>query len=158
MPALGELQGFSDAFSLQQVPALVRRQNLQPRSDGETNHWNEGIRESDAVDVVLPGVIDELTCLLVAAEKSIENGQLDLRTGPDLLRRTDRFHVGRGLNEASNEPAAEPARGDGLNHDRLTIHQRARHRHHVLFVGNAEVFDALANTPYTWSRVPVELP
>jgi hypothetical protein len=158
MPALREFQGLSDAFSLQQVPALMRSQNLQACSDGEMNHWNEGIREADAVDVAVPGAIDELMSLLVAAEKSIENGQLDLGAGPDLLRRSDPFRFGRGLDEASNEPAAEPARRDVLNHDRLTIHERARHRCHVLFVGYAEVLEALANAPHTWSRRPVELP
>ena len=158
MRALREFRGSFDAFSLQQMPALMRRQNLQACSDREMNHWNEGIREANAVDVVIPGAIDEVTSFLVAAEKSIENSQLDLGAGPDLLRRTDAPCFGRGLDEASNEPAAEPARRDALNLSTPTIHQRASHRCHVLFVGDTEVLEALANAPHTWSRRPVELP
>ena len=137
MPALGEFRRRSDAFSLQQVPALMRRKKFQARSDGETNHWNEGIRESDAVDVVAPGAIDEVTSLLVAVEKSIENSQVDLWSRPDLFRRTDPVRFGRGLDEASNEPAPEPARRDVLSLTVRPIHQRARHRCQVLFVGDA---------------------
>lgn len=50
MRLLGEFRGLSDASGLQQVSALVRCQKLQPRPEGETNYWNEGVCESDAVD------------------------------------------------------------------------------------------------------------
>src|SRR5206468_9275993 len=103
------------AFSLQQVPVLVLRQDLQPRSHGETNNWSEGILESDAIDVVVSGAMDELTRLVVAGEEPIENGRIGLCARPDLPGCTGSSRFGRGFDVVANEPAAEPARFDVLN-------------------------------------------
>src|SRR6266496_296356 len=163
MISLTELQrrkllGLSDAFSVQQVPALVLRQDLQPRSHGETNNWSEGIFESDAIDVVVSGAMNELTCLMVAAEEPIENGRIDLCARPDLPGCAGSSRFGRGFDVVANEPAAEPARLDVLNPRELSTHQRIRDRLQVFPVGEVQVFEALANAPHARSRSPVELP
>ena len=98
------------------------RQDLEPRSDCETNNWNEGIFESDAVDVVVPGAMNELTCLVVTAEEPIENGRIDLCARPDLPGCTGSSRFGRGFDVVANEPAAEPARFDALNQRELSTH------------------------------------
>jgi len=55
------------------MAALVLRQDLEPRSDSEANNRNERIPESNAIDVMVPGATNQITRLLVAPEKPIEN-------------------------------------------------------------------------------------
>ena len=74
---LRELRRRPDPFSLQQMPPLVLRYDLQPRSNGEPKHWNERILEPDVVHVVVACAMDEFTYLAVAAEESLENRRLD---------------------------------------------------------------------------------
>ena len=133
------------------------RYDFQPSADCETNHWDERVLESDAIDVVVPGAKDEITSPVVAVEEPIENIRIDLRTGPDLPRGADPFRFGRRFDEVVNEPAAKPARRDFLNHGGLTTFQRTRHRSQVHFVGDTQVFEALSDAPFAWSRCPVKL-
>ena len=53
-----EVRGLLDAFGLQQMAALMSRYDFEPGSDGETEHGNKGILESDAVYVVVTGATD----------------------------------------------------------------------------------------------------
>src|SRR5438067_1554434 len=54
-----EVCGLLDAFSLQQMAVLMSREGFQPGSNGEAQHGNKGILESDAVYVVVTGATDK---------------------------------------------------------------------------------------------------
>jgi len=94
---------------------------------------------------------------MVADQEPIQNGRFDLLAGPDLPRRADPFHFGRGLDVVANEPAAEPAWCDLLNDDGLTTLQRSRNRSQIHLVSDVKVFKALTNAPFVWATPPVEL-
>ena len=65
-------------FSLQQVPALVRPHDLQAGSDGETQQRDKGIPESNAIDVIGARPVDQIARDIVAPEKQVEHGRVDL--------------------------------------------------------------------------------
>src|ERR1700693_3429956 len=94
---------------------------------------------------------------MIANQEPIQNGRFDLWAGPDLPRRADPFHFGRWLDVVANEPAAEPAGCDFLNNGWVTTLQRSRHRSQVHLVSDIQVFKALANAPFVWTKPPVEL-
>ncbi len=138
------------------MASLVLGDDFQTCSDRETNHWNEWVPESDAIDVVVPCALNQLTCPMVAPEKPIENRGVDLCAGPDLPRRAS-FRSGRRFDVVANEPLAEPTWCDVLNHSEWMTNQRARYRRAVHLVGDVQVFEALANAPLARPRRPVEL-
>ena len=105
----------------------------------------------------MPGAMHEITRRPVAGEESFENVLFDFCGGSDLLWCMDLFQFRRWCDEAANEPTAEPPRRDLAHHRGLTIRQRGRHRRHIFFVGDAEMVEALANAPRTWTRRPVQL-
>ena len=139
------------------MPALVLRQDLQPRSDCETKQRNEGILESDAIDVVVRCAMREYSHPVVATEEPIENGRVDLCAGRDRLRRSGPSGLGRRFDVVANEPLAEPSWGDVLNHGVWATHQRIRNRSKVHLVRVVQVFKALADAPLAWTWLPVKL-
>ena len=99
-----EVCGLLDAFSLQQMAALMFRDDFQPGSHGKTQHGNKGILESDAVYVVVTGATDKLACGLVASEEKIKNMRIDSSARRNLLGGTSPFGFGRWFDIVANEP------------------------------------------------------
>ena len=83
-----EVHGLLDAFSLQQMPALMSRHDFQPSSDGETQHGNKRILETHAVYVVIAGATDQLARGLVASEEKVKNTRIYSGAWRNLLGRT----------------------------------------------------------------------
>src|SRR5438093_13700350 len=94
------------------MAAFVLGENLEAGSDGETNQGNERIPESNAVDVVAAGEVDERASLFVAREKSRENRRRHAAARDNAPRRAGALRVGRRLDVRANEPPAEPTRRD----------------------------------------------
>jgi len=65
------------------MAALVLRDNLQPRSSGESKHGNERIRESNVIYIVIARPVNNFSRYLVAAKKRLKNGRFDLLVGLD---------------------------------------------------------------------------
>src|SRR5687768_13551578 len=116
------------------------------------NQGNKGIPESNAVDVAGLRALDDLPGIVVAAKEPIENRRV--RSGPrsNRLRCTGTFRLRRRFDVVANEPSAEPPRRDLLDYGGWMSRQRARDRGEVLVVGDAQVFEALADAPLarTW--------
>src|SRR5258708_33250263 len=132
-----EVYGLLDAFSLQQVAALMSRDDFQAGSDSETQHGNKGVLESDAVYVVVTGATDKLACGLVASQEKIKNMRIDSGARRNLLGSTSPHGLGRWFDIVANEPPAEPARCDVLNRKEWTSFQGSRYRWKIHFVGDA---------------------
>ena len=109
---------FAYPFSLQQVPALVPPHDLQACSDGETQQRNEGIRKSNAIDVVGAGPADQIPGDIVAPEKQVEDGGIDLRGRCNFPGARARLPPDDGsiyvlMNHRPNHPGVMPWTGDG---------------------------------------------
>src|SRR5437899_3151680 len=129
------------------MAALVSRDDFEPRSDGETQHGNKGVLESDSVHVVVAGATDKLSCGLVAGEEKIKNLRMDSSARRNLLGSTSPFGFGRWFDIVANEPPAKPARCDLLNRKERMSGQGFRYRWKIHFISGAEVLKTLPNAP-----------
>src|SRR5262249_46296707 len=155
---VGEIGRAPDSLRLQKVTPLVGRQDLQSGPNREANHRDEWISEPQPVDVVLRSAVDEFPDPTVAAEEAIENRELDPGSSRlDLLWRARPSRRGRGLDVLVDEPPAEPARRDLLNHSTAAAGQRCRDRLHVHFVSHREVLETLPDAPHAGLRLPIQL-
>ena len=107
--------GLPYAFGLQQMAALVLRDNFEPRSGCESKHGNERILESNAIDIVIARPTDQFSRYLVAAKKRLKNGRFDLFAWLDFLWCPSPPAHRRRFSVVPNKPATEPARSNFLN-------------------------------------------
>ena len=133
------------------------RHDFQAGSDGETQHRNKGILESDPVYVVVAGTTDKLACRLVASNEKIKNMRIDSGARRNLLGSTSTFGFGRWFDVVADEPPAEPARCDVPNRKAGTSRQGSRYRWKIHFAGHEQVLETLPNAPRVLTRPPVEL-
>ena len=144
-----------DALGLEQVPPLVRRKNLQSGADGEANHPDERVPEPDAVDVVARRQADERAVLLVRVQEPREDRRVDLHARDDRRRR---FRTTwRRLDEAPDEPCAEPAGRDGVDDGGRAAPERLDDRIVINLGPLDQVIEALADAPHAGARLPVQL-
>jgi hypothetical protein len=143
-------------FSLEQVTALVPPQDFQACSDREAHQRNEGIRKTNAIDVVATRTADQIACDVVAPEKQVENGRVDVLGRCEFPWRSSPPATGRRLDISADEPSADPSGSDLLHWRWRPIVQRSRDRRHIDFVGNVEMLEALANAPEVLCRLPVQ--
>ncbi len=94
------------------MPAFVASHDLDAASYCEAKQRDEGILEANAIYIVVPRPKNEFPCALIASQEAIENGQVDLRSGNNFLRRANVFGLSRGLYEMFDEPLVE---ADGLD-------------------------------------------
>jgi hypothetical protein len=154
---LWKREGFLYPFSLQQVPSLVPPYDFQACSDTEAQQRDEGIRKSNAIYVIGARPADEIACDIVAPEKQVENGGVDVRGRCDVSGRATPLATGRRLDIRADEPSAEPSGSDVLHWRWRSIVQPTRDRRQIDFVGQVEVLQALANAPDAFFRLPVKL-
>jgi hypothetical protein len=107
--------GVLDPFRLQQVPALVPPHDLKARSDCEAQHRNEGIPKSNVIDVVGTRPADQIARDIVAPEKPVKNGRIDLLGRCNLPGRSSPLAPGRRLDICADEPSTEPSGSDVLH-------------------------------------------
>jgi hypothetical protein len=149
--------GLPYPFSLSQVPALVLPHDFQARADREAQQRNEGIAKSNAIDVVGARPANQVACDIVAPEKQVENGKVDVLRRCNLSGRSSPLAPRRRLDIGADEPLPEPSWRDVLHRSGQSIVQRLRHRRQVDFIGNVEVLQALANAPHVFCWPPIEL-
>ena len=122
-------------FSLQQVPPLVPPHDLKACSDREAQQRDEGIPESDAIDVAGTRPADQSAYEIVAPEKQVEDRRVDLLGRRNCPGRPSPFAPGRRLDICTDEPSAEPTGSDVLDWRRRSIVQRIRDRRQIDLVG-----------------------
>jgi len=122
-------------FSLQQVPALVPPHDLQACSDREAQQRDEGIPESDAIDVAGTRPADQSAYEIVAPEKQVDDGSVDVLGRCNCPGGPSPFALRRGLDICTDEPSAEPSGSDVLHWRWRSIVQRIRDRRQIDLVG-----------------------
>jgi len=152
-----EVRRVADALGLEKVAALVRGNDLQAGADGEPQARNERIPEASVVDVLGARGEEEFTTELVAGEEAFEHREIYIGSGANLCRCGGALGVGRRLNEAPEEPAAEPAKMDVLDGRIGLVLQRGAKRREIRVRRGAEMIEALADAPGGRSGLPVEL-
>lgn len=131
--------------------------DFESRTDSETKYWNKRILESDAIYVVSAGATDRFTHCLVAGPEAFEDGEFDSRLGHNFLGRPRAFSLGRGLDKAANKPAGQPSRLYLLHGSDRFAFQSCRERRQIDFIRDAQMLQALPDTPCTLGGPPVEL-
>lgn len=153
-----ELGGVPDSFRLQEMTAFVAGNDLESRADGEANSRGKRIPKTDAVHVLASRMDDEFAACLIAGQESIKNRKLHISSGGSDFgwsRKVAAF--GRGFNKFTDEPAGDPTGSDLLDRGIRVIGKRGGNRGEVRFIGNGKMLKALANTPGTRRRMPIEL-
>jgi hypothetical protein len=148
---------FLDAFSLQQVSPPMPGDDLQACADREPKQRNERIDEPDAVDVMMARASDDQASLVVAGEEPIEDRRVDHGARRDLPWRTGPGRLGGWLDVSADEPSPEPGDRDLFDHDHRLPGERSLDGRQVHVVRHAEVLEALADAPDSWSWTPIQL-
>lgn len=139
------------------MTTFVSGDDLKSGSSAEAKHGNERIPEPDAVDIVAAGLANELTRGLIAPQETIKNGKVDPRARHNFLWSRSSLGLWRRFDIAANKPARKPSRRD-LRYDTLRFAcQCPGDRRQITFIGYAEMFKALPDTPCTGCGLPVEL-
>ncbi len=149
--------GLPHSFGLKQMTALMLRDDFQARANSKTQQRDERILESDAVHIVVACSPDQLSGRFVTPKKGVQDEGFYLPAGFYLLGCPGTGPTGVGSNVGANEPTAEPAETDFVDCSRSAAIQSSRNRGQVDFVSKAQMLQALAYTPRTLPRLPIEL-
>jgi hypothetical protein len=123
--SLGKTRTTPDTLSLEQMAALVLRNNFQTRTDGETQQREEGIIEPDAVHIEVAGPPNQPSRYFVTGKKRLQNQGLDFCGRLALLRCPSPPASWIWRYVVANEPTAEPTEIHVLHLDGLPSLQRA---------------------------------
>src|SRR4030095_6728062 len=91
------------------MAALVLTHDFQPGSNCKMKHRYERILEANVIHIVITCLANNRPCLLIRAQKELENVSIDLLSGADFLWRLSPLPVRNWLNVRANEPTTEPA-------------------------------------------------
>jgi hypothetical protein len=145
------------AFGLQQMAALMFRDDFQARTNPEPQQWDEGIPVANAIHIVIACSPGQLPGSLVTAKKSLQNDWFYLPGGFYFPGCPGTRSSRVWSNVGTNEPPAEPAESDFVDRAALAAFHGSGNCRQKDFIPHAEVLQALAYTPRTLPRLPVEL-
>jgi hypothetical protein len=134
--------------------------DLQACSNREAQQRNEGIPKSNAIDVVGTRPADQIACGIIASEKQVENGKVDVPGRCNFPGRSSTLAPGRWTRRVdicANEPSSEPSWSNVLHWRWRSIVERLCDRRQIDVVGSQEVLQALADAPEVFPRLPVKL-
>ena len=146
-----------DAFGLKKMTAFMADNDLESRTDGESNSRNKRIPKANSVDIFSLHASHEFPAGFVSGEEPCENGCANVRGRPDLRWRRSPLGDRRRLDKAPNEPEPEPTGSNLLDRRiRLLLYCPGDGRQ-IGFVRDAEMLETLAHTPRAGRRLPIEL-
>src|SRR5438477_12374569 len=93
----------------------------------------------------------------VSGEKALENGNANMRRGPDLCWSRSSLGDRRRLDKAANKPAPEPSGSNLLDRRIRFLVDRHGDGRQIGFVRDAEMLETLAHTPRAGRRLPIKL-
>ena len=131
--------------------------NFQSGANSETQQWDKGIPEPDAVHIIIACSPDQLSGSLVSPKKHLQNGWFYVLGGQYLLGGLSTGPPGIWSNVGANEPTGEPPKTEVVDSPALAALQSARDRWQIDFIRDAEVLQALAHAPSAWPGLPIEL-
>ena len=87
----------------------------------------------------------------------MENGNANMRRGPDLCWSRSSLGDRRRLDKAANKPAPEPSGSNLLDRRIRSLVDRHGDGRKIGFVRDAEMLETLAHTPRAGRRLPIQL-
>jgi hypothetical protein len=146
-----------DALGLKKMTAFMADNDLESRTDSESNSRDKRIPKVNAVDVFGARADHEFPAGSVSSEKALENGKADARRGPNLRGSRSTLGLRRRLDKAADKPAREPSGSNIIYGGIRLLFQRSGDGRKIGFVCNAEMFETLAHAPAARRRLPIEL-
>jgi len=128
-----------EALGLKKMTAFMADNDLESGTDGESNSRDKRIPKTNAVDVFGARADDEFPAGFVSSEKAFENGNANVRRGPDL--RWSRSSLGdrRRLDKGADKPAPEPSGSNLLDRRIRFLVDRHGDGRQIGFVRDAEM-------------------
>src|SRR5258708_35284355 len=109
-----------DALGLKKMTAFMADNDLESGTDGESNSRDKRIPKANAVDVFGVRADHKFPAGFVSGEKTFENGNANVRRGPDLRWSRSSLADRRRLDKAASKPSPEPS-GSNLLDPRIRV-------------------------------------
>ncbi len=139
------------------MATLVLRDDFEARTDGEAQHWNKGVPESDPVHIIFACPPDQRPRVFIAAEKHLQDRGLHSLRRLDLPRCSGAAPIRIRRNVIANEPAAGPGQTEFLHPTALPSLQRPGYCRQIDEVRDLEMVHALTYAPCAMPGLPIEL-
>jgi hypothetical protein len=116
------------------------RDDFKAGANAEPDQWNEGIRVTNPVHVVVPRFINQCSGSFGTPKKTVQNGGFYLPNRCYLSRRSCTSTPRIRRNVPTDEPVAEPAKRYLFDRPMLASFQGSTEDRHEDFISNAKVF------------------